>query len=487
MSDIDNLDYNWDTYNVGDESVLSEEEEIEYWKNEYKKAVIENNERDRIKYFGILKNHGVNIQELDKEVEKQKKVVNQIPISHQRIKGDIGGEHILDYLELSKDNFIMKYINTMRQMTSSYPEYHFAMAVSILSVISNRKIKISMRHKIIYPNMWFFLLGLSTTAQKSTAIKNLGSEMVGRVGISELNKRRLPGSFSPEGFLSALNKYQNGYLWIDEAGDLLKSMEKDYMSNMRDMLCDLYECNPYYRELKKEIIYIEKPFINMVLATTPDNFKAYTEILDLTSGWLFRFLYVFPEYDKNWMPTTERTNEDYLKIEELVKFLQEKIKLVSNLKGEINLTFRSDALDFYQKWSEKMYYRVMKNKNSIEAAFVGRLEDYVLKLVAIFVLGEMKIKVEIDKDMIMIVCKLAENYFLPMAKKVAEMVEIDEKHNSMDKVLGTIKRNGGEITRTKLIQNTHMKKRELDEIIDTLIDSEEIEKKEGKYILRKKR
>lgn len=73
----DDYNYNWDTYNTGDESVLSEEEETEYWKNEYKKAVIENNERDRIKYFGILKNHGVNIQELDKEIEKEKKEIGK--------------------------------------------------------------------------------------------------------------------------------------------------------------------------------------------------------------------------------------------------------------------------------------------------------------------------------------------------------------------------------------------------------------------------
>jgi hypothetical protein len=399
------------------------------------------------------------------------------------IKSDIrlyNKESILVYINLSKDNFIMKYIDTMRQMTSSYSEYHFAMAVSILSIISDRRLKLSMRHKDIYPNIWFFLLGLSTVSQKSTAF-DLGEETLSKISIEseleDLMKNKLPGSFSPEGFGKALLKCNgHGYEWKDESGELLKNMEKEYMSNMRDFLCDLYGNKEFYRSLMKSDIFVKTPFVNMVLATTPDTFREYTKIGDLTSGWLYRFIYLYPEYEKSWMSVGKRTDKDNNNIRELVLLLKKKVNTISAIKigGEVNFEFESGCLEFYEKWSEKMYYKVQKGKNQTEAAFVGRLEDYVLKLAIIFTFGEPGFKLEISNKIMEMTCQLVENYFLPTALEIAEMVEKNIKGNQIERILDIIRTSGGTINRSNLLRKSRLKAKELDDVCHTLVESEEI-------------
>lgn len=424
------------------------------------------------------------VKDEDKDKDKVKEVIREVKKIDTNLTKPIkqyDKNKLLTFLnDLQRDNFIMKYIDTMTQMTSSYPEYHFAFAISILSIISDRKLKLSMRHKDIYPNIWFYLLGLSTVSQKSTAFE-LGEEFVRKLSVEtgniELIKNRMPGSFSPEGFGEALEECDgHGYEWKDESGDLLKNMEKEYMSNMRDTLCDLHGCKTFHRKLKKSFLYVENPFVNMILATTPDTFREYTNITDLTSGWLYRYMYLYPEYDKNWMPIGKRSNEDNNKINELVVSMKKKVELISKLRtgDEINFEFESGCLEFYEKWSERMFYRAQKGKNQIEAAFIGRLEDYVLKLAVIFTFGEPAFKKEISIKMMEIICQLVENYFLPMALKIADMVKIT-KDNSIEKVLDIITTNGGKISRNDLLRKARLKARELDDIILTLIESDEVD------------
>jgi hypothetical protein len=466
----------------------SDKEYIDYLIEQYKTT----NDKDKkkkisdelYKYYGIIVETESIITEKTK-IQDGSKLTELESISKEKITrskendAKVGIENkyhkdsILNYLNLSSDNFIMQYINTMSELTSAYPEWHFAMAVSTLSIITNRKIRIHLQHKVVFPNIWFFLLGLSTISQKTTAMK-LGKELTVRLKSNDIILRRLSGSFSPEGFLDDLQSHPNGYIWKDEAGDLLQSMKKEYMSNMRDIFCDIYESDYYYRKLKKSEILINNIFMNMVLATTPDNFKTYTQLLDLTSGWLFRFLYLHAEYDKSRSSLAERTDKQNKRLEKLVDILKAKITIVRNINGETQFVFGNGTLDIYEKWSERMYKRAMKNKNEIESAFIGRIEDYVLKLAILFAFGEKGNSIEISKEIMTICCNLAENYFLPLSINIAEMVSTNEKDNKMDKIMGTIKRAGGRISRTKLIQNVHIKSKELDELCGTLVEGDEI-------------
>ena len=139
------------------------------------------------------------------------------------------------YPNLPEKNFIERYMEYGATQTDAYPEWHFASAVSLLSVIIDRKIILPLTLGDIYPNVWFFGIGDSTVSRKTTGMGKAETFLA----MLEVDDRRLPNSFSPESFIEVLSETPKSYFWKDEAGGMLASMEKAYMADMRDLFCEL--------------------------------------------------------------------------------------------------------------------------------------------------------------------------------------------------------------------------------------------------------
>lgn len=79
-----------------------------------------------------------------------------------------------DYLKLdvrlSRDNFVVKYINYWQTRTDAYPEYHHAAALILLSIIADRILVYKLSAAMIYTNIWAMCLGKSSISRKSTAV-----------------------------------------------------------------------------------------------------------------------------------------------------------------------------------------------------------------------------------------------------------------------------------------------------------------------------
>jgi hypothetical protein len=77
---------------------------------------------------------------------------------------------------------------------------------------------------------------------------------------------------------------------------MLESTEKNYMLEIRDIYCSLCDCQPIHRKLRasqrkaQNDFSIREPIVNIICATTPESFREYTTVLDLSSGWLVRIL-----------------------------------------------------------------------------------------------------------------------------------------------------------------------------------------------------
>lgn len=382
---------------------------------------------------------------------------------------------------LPKENFISKYIEIMSTMTSAYSEWHFAGAVSLLSVVANRKLVLYFKQSEIYTNTNFFGIGLSTVSKKTTAMK-LAKKFLMR---QKLDERNLPKSFSPEGFIDILSIKPRGYLWIDECGSLLISMNKDYMADARDLMCDLYENQSFYRKVRKEKneIKIINPYVSQWLMTTPTVFRENTKTSDLTSGWLLRYLYMIPSYTTQWMDESSMTEGDIVKLLNLEKILERLKIIINNLKNPITMELSHDATDYYLKWRRKMEENVIKTKDEIVSAVLGRLSTYVIKLAMLFEFGEQDFKSCNNKiikvEMITESCRLIEEYFLPVFIRLVPTIGWNEETNKLEKVLGLLQRNKF-MSRSEIMRKCHLKSKDITEIIDTLIESEEITRLEKK-------
>jgi hypothetical protein len=384
-------------------------------------------------------------------------------------------------IDLEEGNFIQKYMGYAAGRSDAYSEYNFAVATFLVSTAIERKIVLRIKQGTVHPNLWLFCLGDSTTSRKTTALK-------GACAILDMwdPQRKLPGSFSPEAMIEALSECPRAYLLKDEAGSLLASMQKKYMEETRDFFSEIYDNGNYYRKLRtgqrkeRREFRIEKPYVTQLMATTPDNFREYTSEIDLTSGWLLRYLYVFPNHRKAWKAFEGADEDDfsqYIAISNAYRDLKE--KLAGTDVDGLSLTLSSEGWQYFATWQRAMEEHAMTTEDRIIQAVTGRLMTSALKLAIVFcVAGEdfdpnwtREISIQHLKE----ATHLVDGYFLPIAKIVADVVARSEKENLQNRIIGLIKRSGGAIHRRDLLRKLHATIKDVDAAISALEEGEEIE------------
>jgi len=382
--------------------------------------------------------------------------------------------------QLPEDNYITLYMRYGSTLTDAYPEWHFMAAVSQLAVVADRKLVIRLAQGDVYTNVYFVGLGDSTVSRKSTSMRIASTIMTAL----DLEEKRLPNSFSPEAFIEQMADLQHAYLWLDEAGSMLASMQKTYMNDIRDLFCDLYECRPYRRVLRtsqrrnvRTEFNVTDPYLNQWLMTTPDVFKSNTSLLDATSGWLVRYMFVMPEYEKEWRGFRVRTGDDADLWGQVVNYLRTRILRLQDVR-EVNMELTQPAWDYYSQWQREQETAALQKKDKIALALLGRAEYHALKLAMLFTFGQGSFDpthARIDLNMIKEACRLVSDYFIPTAKYVVEELGWDEQSNLLEKILGTLRRSGGRLTRRQLLQKLHRPLKDVKDALESLVESGEIE------------
>jgi hypothetical protein len=373
-------------------------------------------------------------------------------------------------LHLEPGNFISKYMSYAKTTSDAYEEYHFASGLVLLSVAADRQIVISMRHGDIYPNIWIFPIGDSTVSRKTTAHR-----LCKLILKTKFPKKSLPSSFSPEALMDAISSTPRCFYLKDEAGSLLASLCKDYMAETRDFLAEIYECDDYYRKLKKYECIITDPYITQYLMTTPDNLKEYTTTLDLTSGWLLRYLWMYPNYPKEWRAFAEKDGSDF---EKYTTIYGEYNLVVEKLATPRRLSMTAESMLFFQEWQRGIEEAAMENADNITKALAGRLMTHAVKMAALFTIGreDFDENSKIELPHIQEAARLVVEYFLPIGRIIIEEVARAESKNVQDKIIGTIKRWNGLISQRDLLRALHLPLKDVDLAIGALVMAEEIER-----------
>ena len=377
----------------------------------------------------------------------------------------------LDLSLIPVDNFIMQYLNYAVKMTDAYPEYHFGNVLNLLAVVSNRKIVVRFAHDVIYPNMWIFLLGDSTIARKTASIV-VGLEKIG-VPVFGFDQW-LPQSTSPEALVEELSNAPRSSLVRDEAGGFLRELDKTYMSGFKDVLCSLYDNKDYHRKIRtsqrknsQTDFNIRDPFVNVLFATTPDVFKNYTNYLDVTSGWLVRFLYINPDHDKEWKGYRKETLDD-LNMRDNIRNQLEIIKIrIRDLPSVQAYELSDDAIKFFTEWQRVTETNAMLLRDKNKLRVLGRMHTYAVKVAMLILLGDNNNKTIIPKLYIEIATKLVDDYFLINSCNIMEDIARDEKHNLQDKIIGILK-TYGKLSLRDLMRYAHQTKKDLFEAIEAL-------------------
>jgi len=375
---------------------------------------------------------------------------------------------------LEADHFISQYLEFGAATCDAYFEYHYSGALTLLSVAVGRKLVIKLKQGPLYPNIWAFNLGPSTVSRKTTAMAKM-EDMLKAV----CPDNAIPKSFSPEALIEYLSEYPVSYLVKDEVGQLLANMKKSYMEEVRDFFSEVYDNRDFRRKLRtgkrrdKTDFQIVDPYIVQSYATTNTLFREYTAKLDLTSGWLLRFLYFSPNYKKPSMAFEVETGvEAELYGRSLGRF-SALHRLFSKL-GETPIEAEPEAMDFYQKWQLSTEERMIGDETAL--ALFGRLQVYALKLAVLFTVGKRGYKVgdKISVAYMKEAVRQVVEYFLPVGRAVVEEVGREEQTNLQNRIIGTLERRSGKISRPDLLRDLHVRLKDVSEAVEALIESGEI-------------
>lgn len=201
--------------------------------------------------------------------------------------------------------------------------FHEGAALYLAAVAIGRRLFINTPwRQPVFPNLYVMIVAVSTYYRKSAGL-SLASE-VARTAMPHMI---LPQPGSPENFMNMLggilplnfetipaadrdrltkgNNYaaQRGIL-RDELSALFKSMTKDYMSGMKELVMQLYDCPPYLdtNTNNRGMVVIRDTALSILGAATPAELASALTANDWYNGNLARFALLTPEPDYKERP-----------------------------------------------------------------------------------------------------------------------------------------------------------------------------------------
>ncbi len=376
-----------------------------------------------------------------------------------------------DDIEISDKDFVTEYCNYACNITDGPRKYQEILALSIIATVLNGKVFISSGVNNLYPNLFVVLIGKSTIMRKSVSLG------IARDLISSKNEDLIfPSDFSPEGFFELLEDKPKGVIVWSEFGGFLNKTNKSYMAGTKEFLTDAFDCPKYLKKklVKKDVIGIENPYINIMTATSMIWFVNNISEGDIMGGFLGRFIYVpsLPSDKDKWYPKAQKPD---VKIK---NDLVLKLKEISKLKGEV--TFPPEAEELHIDWlkSHESDLENIPDSKGI-SGFYGRLADYLLKFSLLFEISNTGSLI-VSENSIKRAIQLVETLKDSVNDVLDKHVSFSEEEKSKKRVLSIIREHKN-IDKSNLLR-TGFTKKTLDPILETLLEEGSIfESTEGKY------
>ena len=220
---------------------------------------------------------------------------------------------------LQVGKWVDDYITWAGQAANETPlSFHLGAGLYLASIAIGRRLYVQTpwRQKV-FPNLYVMIVAVSTYYRKSAGL-SLANE-VARLAIPHMI---MPQPGSPENFMSMLggilppnfndiphadrqrlekgNRYaaQRGLL-RDELSGLFKSMGRDYMAGMKELIMTLYDCPQYLdsNTNNKGLVVIRDAALSILGAATPAELSNALSSADWYNGNMARFSLLTPETD----------------------------------------------------------------------------------------------------------------------------------------------------------------------------------------------
>jgi hypothetical protein len=267
--------------------------------------------------------------------------------------------------------WITDYAQLMTGLTGSPYEFNQLAGLVTAATAIQRRARLRMTFGDIYPNVFGCIIAPSSVYHKTAAIQKprqvLQRAMMDKLFLSEL--------MTSEGLLRQMQGQPAGVILRDEIGTLFDSNNTKYLRQLKPDLTALYDCYPYSRRLSNDEIKVDKPYLNILGATTPTRFFEGTTLTDWRDGFLARWLFVLPEGEPNFDSMVGIFREQHEgQIQRLALRLME-----LDRQAETDFHVTPDALALWDAWQRQAAKDAYYYGDDVTAAIVTRYSAYALK------------------------------------------------------------------------------------------------------------
>lgn len=370
--------------------------------------------------------------------------------------------------------------------SESPPDFHIWTGLSVVASALSRNVWVDQGLFKVYPNLFVVLVGKSAIAKKSSAI-GVGERLLFDM------EREFPlfsQKVTTESFIQFLaertTKYQKaeGLVYSSEFSTFLGRSDKD--QTLIQTLTDYYDC-PDIRSYstrgrgREEMKFL---CLNLLAGSTPEWLKSALPEDAIGGGFLSRLILVHRTTggSREAFPKDHMTDEVMLFRANCLNDL----KIIRRMQGQYE--FSPEGKDCYRDWYDRFLLKEQQNCTPFMDGYFGRKGTTVIKMAINLAAGE-KDELIITENNVTDAISLLNNNEVFM-KEVVEGMAQTEMGLKIDRVRSIILRENS-INHSRLMQKVsrQLNSLELRQILDTLIESGEIERqREGKalfYLVKK--
>lgn len=278
------------------------------------------------------------------------------------------------------DNWVLSYLK-MVDSTEPSQRYHLWTAITIVAAMLARKCTVRLGPELFFPNLYTVLIG-PPGARKGTAIR-YGVDLLQEVDNSgtamapdAVTKEQLVmemGERDETVFLDGGKQIHHSSLFVIAPELVVFIKENDH--ERLGYLCQLYDgLDKFeYKTKTSKNVYINKPGLWILGATTPNWIEIAMKQLGIGGGMTSRTIFVYSRAKGKHIPATKLKPFD----PELRSKLITDLATIKQLAGQFNFTSAAD--DTYSKWYEGSY-RNTGIDDSRFASYWERLPSMVIKV-----------------------------------------------------------------------------------------------------------
>ena len=374
--------------------------------------------------------------------------------------------------------FVEEYVDWAKSVGDAAEQYHPAGGFMCLSGLLAGTIQLPTSFGTMAPNLWFMLLADTTLTRKSTAM-DLAVDMLVDVDSEAI----LATDGSIEGLFSAiaLRPGRPSLFLRDEFSGLVEMMNRrEYYAGMSETLTKMYDGKYQRRQLRREVIEVREPVLLMFTAGIKTKVLSLLDDQYIRSGFLPRFVFVTATSNLSKVrglgpPTTRNIERRETLVNKLRQMKTRYSRTIEVKAGSIKVpmpdrpevTLTAQAWQLYNALETRMLESGLRSQSQdLLTPMMDRLAKSGLKTAMLIAASRMRDRVIVDEgDLIKAFAYVTE--WREYAMDVVSGVGTSRTEHQIGLVFQAIQREPG-VTRSIIMRNYHLTKRDADTIFDTL-------------------